>query len=154
MSHVGLCNQDVLCWILFGRQPQNLLRTPTLSAMSTMTRSARKRQHVETTDTVTDSEDPGIQIASSTPSPSSEFWLSDGNVILQAESTQFRVHKSVLSMHSTVFRDMFTVPQPDEQPKVEGCPIVHLSDAARDVDCLLGAFYARPVSVSYSRVNE
>lgn len=112
-----------------------------------MTESARKRPRVDSP------EDSGNQPGCSTPiltSESSQFWLSDGNVIIQAESTQFRVHKSVLSMHSTVFCDMFMIPQPHGQLEVEGCPIVHLSDTAGDVDCLLRAFYGRSVSVSTS----
>ncbi|KAJ7719908.1 hypothetical protein B0H16DRAFT_1261359, partial [Mycena metata] len=39
---------------------------------------------------------------------SAEYWFDDGNIILQVESTQFRVLKSLLAMHSFVFRDMFT----------------------------------------------
>lgn len=40
---------------------------------------------------------------------SATFWLDDGNVVLQTSTTQFRVHKSVLKMHSTFFEDMFTL---------------------------------------------
>ncbi|KAF7297677.1 BTB domain-containing protein [Mycena kentingensis (nom. inval.)] len=58
---------------------------------------------------------------------SPEFWLDDGNIILQVESTQFRVMKSFLAMHSTVFRDMFSVPLPPDEPLVEGCPVVVLT---------------------------
>lgn len=39
----------------------------------------------------------------------STFFLEDGNIILLAGSTLFRIHKSVLSMHSQIFRDMFNV---------------------------------------------
>jgi BTB/POZ domain len=52
-------------------------------------------------------------------------WYEDGNVILQAERRQFRVHKSVLSKHSTVLRDMFRSPQPLPTPEnaLDGCQI-------------------------------
>ncbi|KAF8208572.1 hypothetical protein K438DRAFT_1961174 [Mycena galopus ATCC 62051] len=53
---------------------------------------------------------------------STEYWFDDGNIVLQAESTQFRVAKSVLSRHSSVFRDMFTLPLPADEPTVENCP--------------------------------
>lgn len=41
-----------------------------------------------------------------------DLWFKDGNVILIAEGTAFRVHQSLLSINSEVFRDMFSFPQP------------------------------------------
>src|ERR1700755_1150246 len=38
-----------------------------------------------------------------------DLWFFDGSVILQAESTLFRVHKSQLSRRSIVFSDMFAL---------------------------------------------
>lgn len=73
------------------------------------------------------------------------LWLEDGNIILHAENTQFRVHRSVLSIHSTVFQDMFGIPQPQGEPTIDGCPVVHLSDSAQDVKLLLDALYKRRV---------
>ncbi|KAJ7366518.1 hypothetical protein DFH08DRAFT_834681 [Mycena albidolilacea] len=52
---------------------------------------------------------------------STEYWFDDGNIILQVESTQFRLTKGLLSMHSTVFRDMFMIPLPADEPTVENC---------------------------------
>ncbi|KAJ7163063.1 hypothetical protein C8R46DRAFT_333753 [Mycena filopes] len=64
---------------------------------------------------------------------STEYWFEDGNIILQVESTQFRLFKGVLSKHSSVFRDMFTMPLPADEPTIEGCPIVVLSgDTVQD----------------------
>ncbi|KAJ7476238.1 hypothetical protein FB451DRAFT_1033783 [Mycena latifolia] len=71
----------------------------------------------------------------------SEIWRPDGSVVLQAENTQFRVHWSVLSLHSSVFRDMQGLPQPRDQPSVEGCPVIELSDRVEDVECVLEALY-------------
>ncbi|KAF8217101.1 hypothetical protein K438DRAFT_1953963 [Mycena galopus ATCC 62051] len=71
----------------------------------------------------------------------SETWRRDGNVVLQAVNTQFRVHWSVLTLHSSVFRDMEGLPQPPGQPTVEGCPILKLSDDPDDVEYLLKALY-------------
>jgi len=34
--------------------------------------------------------------------------LDDGNIVIVAEPVAFCVHRSVLSLHSEVFRDMFT----------------------------------------------
>ncbi|KAF7296530.1 BTB domain-containing protein [Mycena chlorophos] len=73
---------------------------------------------------------------------SSEYFFDDGNIILQVESTQFRLHKTVLAMHSTVFRDMFTVPLPADEPLVDNCAVVVLSgDSPEDWNHLLSAMY-------------
>ncbi|KAF7297672.1 BTB domain-containing protein [Mycena kentingensis (nom. inval.)] len=75
---------------------------------------------------------------------SPDFWFDDGSVVLQVESTQFRVAKSMLAMHSTGFRDMFMLPLSEDQPTVEGCPLVVLAgDTAEDWGHLLGAMYAK-----------
>lgn len=72
------------------------------------------------------------------------MWLDDGNIILQAENMQFRVHRTVvLAMHSTVFQGMFGIPQPQGEPTVDGCLVVYLSDSAQDVEHFLNALYKR-----------
>lgn len=74
---------------------------------------------------------------------SDSVWFQDGNIILEAEGTQFRVHRGILAKHSTFFKDMFEVPQPSDEPTVEGCPVVRLTDTAHDVEHLLNALYDR-----------
>ncbi|KAJ7734583.1 hypothetical protein DFH07DRAFT_893898 [Mycena maculata] len=71
----------------------------------------------------------------------SKIWMPYGDIILQAESTQFRVNRDVLAHQSSVFKDMFSVPQPLNDPTVEGCPVVHVSDAAKDWELLLEILY-------------
>ncbi|KAJ7745667.1 hypothetical protein B0H16DRAFT_1557782, partial [Mycena metata] len=72
----------------------------------------------------------------------SEIWHPDGSVVLQAHDTQWRVHWSVLAMHSSFFRGMLGLPQPPEQPSVDGCPIVELlGDSVEDVENVLRALY-------------
>ncbi|KAJ7081776.1 hypothetical protein B0H15DRAFT_445112 [Mycena belliarum] len=71
----------------------------------------------------------------------SAIWHPDGSVVLQAGNTQFRVHWSVLALHSSFFRDMQGLPQPPDQPSVEGCPVVELTDVAEDVTHVLRALY-------------
>ncbi|KAJ7465585.1 hypothetical protein FB451DRAFT_1487113 [Mycena latifolia] len=76
----------------------------------------------------------------------SKIWYSDGSAVLQAEATQFRVHASLLSAASTVFKDMFDVAQSPEnsQSQVDGCPLIQLyDDKAHDVEFLLDALYDR-----------
>ncbi|PPQ96598.1 hypothetical protein CVT26_010753 [Gymnopilus dilepis] len=72
----------------------------------------------------------------------SKYWFDDGNIILQAEKTQFRVHRSLLSNQSVVFRDMFSMPQPVAlDPLVDGCPVVFLSDKVNDLGLVMAVFY-------------
>lgn len=74
----------------------------------------------------------------------SRLWFDDGNVILQAENTQFRVHRSLLSLQSNVFKDMFSMPQPMDTAttlNVDRCPIITLSDKASDLEHVLSIFY-------------
>jgi hypothetical protein len=73
----------------------------------------------------------------------SEIWYEDGNIILQAETTQFRVYRGILGDSSQVFRDMFNLPQPVGELLVEGCPVVHLSDSAEDWGYVLNSLYKR-----------
>ncbi|KDR79561.1 hypothetical protein GALMADRAFT_93483 [Galerina marginata CBS 339.88] len=59
----------------------------------------------------------------------SDYWFDDGNIILQAQNTQFRVHRSILARNSNVFRDMFSLPKgSDEEPLIEGCVVVRVAD--------------------------
>lgn len=76
---------------------------------------------------------------------SEDIWFEDGNVVLQVDRTQFRVHRSILSRHSSVFADMFALPQPnDTSDWVEGCPVVIMSgDEAEDWEMVLSTFIYR-----------
>ncbi|TCD63695.1 hypothetical protein EIP91_005100 [Steccherinum ochraceum] len=77
----------------------------------------------------------------STYKRSEAFWIRDGNVILVAEQVTFRVHQGVLGRKSVIFEDMFGVPQPENAEKLEGCPLVHVSDTAEDIEHLLSVLY-------------
>ncbi|KAH9941961.1 hypothetical protein B0H21DRAFT_696691 [Amylocystis lapponica] len=73
-----------------------------------------------------------------------ELWYQDGNVVLLCGNRSFCVHRGVLSSHSSVFRDMFAVPQPDPtSDHIEGCPAVHLLDNSVHLTYLLHALYGR-----------
>ncbi|KDR86012.1 hypothetical protein GALMADRAFT_132623 [Galerina marginata CBS 339.88] len=80
------------------------------------------------------------------PRRSAAYWFDDGNVILQAENTRFRVHYTILSRHSQVFQDMFSLPQPEEEALFDGCPLVHVSDAPDDWSNIFSILYDHNVS--------
>lgn len=74
-------------------------------------------------------------------SRSDKVWMADGNIILQSgDGTQFRVHKSVLALNSSFFRDMFSVvdgPQADEggaTEHVDGCAVIRMGKDDRKME--------------------
>lgn len=71
----------------------------------------------------------------------SSFWFADGNIVIVAGLTAFKVHRGQLERHSEIFRDLFSIPQPTEQELMDGCPCVQLYDPPQDVLYLLMALY-------------
>ncbi|KAJ6567032.1 hypothetical protein B0H19DRAFT_1232965 [Mycena capillaripes] len=41
-----------------------------------------------------------------------ELWFEDGNIVIQAGKSQYRVYRAFLAARSSVFQDMFAFPQP------------------------------------------
>ena len=70
-----------------------------------------------------------------------DVWFSDGNIILQAGGVAFRVYRGILSLHSEVFADMFSVPQPVSVDTLDGCPVVHLVDHPDELRRLLRVLF-------------
>jgi hypothetical protein len=78
----------------------------------------------------------------------SEIWYEDGSVVLQTQATQFRIHWGVLAQQSSFFRDIQDLPQPSNQPSVDGCPVVELQeDDSADVEYLLKVLYSSSVNI-------
>lgn len=73
----------------------------------------------------------------------SEPWFKDGNIVLEAEGWQFRVHRSILAAHSSILEATFETPQSPKTELVEGCPVVRLSDTAQDLEYVLKALCYR-----------
>jgi len=61
-----------------------------------------------------------------------DLWFDDGSVILRAENLLFKVYGGILSTQSTIFKDLFTLPQPSDggDEIYDGCPVVRLHDQA------------------------
>lgn len=92
------------------------------------------------------------QIVEGVANRHSSLWFIDGSVVLKAENTLFRVHISQLSRRSLFFRDLFSLPQPQQdqnQPAgwigcdgtYDGCPLLVLHDSAEDLANLLLSLY-------------
>ena len=75
-------------------------------------------------------------------SPVSDLWFEDGNLILKAESSLFRIYGGLLGARSSVFKDMLAFPPPAEGNEVfDGCPIVTVYDSAKDMIFFLKAIF-------------
>ncbi|KAI0731793.1 hypothetical protein C8Q72DRAFT_775536, partial [Fomitopsis betulina] len=68
-------------------------------------------------------------------------WFPDGNIDIVAESTSFRVHRGVLSVHSVLFHDILSMPQPREPGEPASFPVIEVSESSSDVRDLLLAIY-------------
>ncbi|KAI1795314.1 hypothetical protein LXA43DRAFT_1090964 [Ganoderma leucocontextum] len=66
-----------------------------------------------------------------------EFWFEDGNIVLVAQRTAFRIYRGLLSSQSTVFSDMFASSSSSADETFDECPVVHLSDSPHDLAHLL-----------------
>ncbi|KAJ7494255.1 hypothetical protein B0H11DRAFT_1858006 [Mycena galericulata] len=70
-----------------------------------------------------------------------DLWFEDGNIVIQAGNSQFRVYRGVLAARSSVFKDMLSVPQSPESELVDGCPLVRLTDSEMEVEVFLKALF-------------
>ncbi|KLO16670.1 hypothetical protein SCHPADRAFT_869451 [Schizopora paradoxa] len=90
------------------------------------------------------------------PKPHRTLWYSDGNIVLSTDRYLFKVHKSFLARHSSVFEDLFDFPVIDgtdddaenagacatTQEMYDGLPLVTLAgDKGEDIAHLLRAVY-------------
>ncbi|PIL33269.1 hypothetical protein GSI_04719 [Ganoderma sinense ZZ0214-1] len=100
--------------------------------MSCASAPARKRARVEDEDRAGDPRLPASGLEKD-----DDVWLSDGSIVVvaAADNVAFRVHKSTLARRSEIFRDLFSLPNADAATAeaIEGCPVVHISDASDDI---------------------
>jgi hypothetical protein len=75
-------------------------------------------------------------------SPVVDLWFKDGNLILKAEKSLFRIYSGLLAARSSVFKDMLAFPPPVEGNEMfEGCPIVTVYDSSKDMNFFLKAIF-------------
>ena len=68
---------------------------------------------------------------------SEEFWIPDGNIVLIAGETAFRVYRGLLTLQSTVFADLFASSSPCAEESYDDCPAIRLTDSPEDLAHLL-----------------
>ncbi|KAH8826436.1 hypothetical protein DL96DRAFT_1282792 [Flagelloscypha sp. PMI_526] len=92
---------------------------------------------------------------SSLPTPVSDLWFSDGNIVIKTGNRLFKVHRGVLAYHSTFFADLQSLPPSEDQELFEGCPVVEMPDDADAIEYFLRAiinpdfFLPPPASSQY-----
>ncbi|KAJ7749696.1 hypothetical protein B0H16DRAFT_869645 [Mycena metata] len=75
------------------------------------------------------------------PQRDADLWFLDGNLIVQSELLSFRIYGGLLANESPIFKDMLSIPQPANEAKIDGCPVVYLHDDPRDLKCFLRALF-------------
>ncbi|KAI1787705.1 hypothetical protein LXA43DRAFT_683603 [Ganoderma leucocontextum] len=99
--------------------------------MSSDAGPSRKRTRLEDSE-----EDGNLSLPTSSIPKDDDVWLSDGSiVVVAADKVAFRVHKSLLSLRSEIFRDLFSLPNVDAATAevMDGCPVVRVSDSPEDI---------------------
>jgi hypothetical protein len=85
--------------------------------------------------------DPQAQINPTTHPPKS-LDVSDANLIIRSSDlVDFRVHKSVLAIVSSVFQDMLSFSQPPDSESVDGLPLVQLTENSELLNSLISLLY-------------
>ncbi|KAL6304719.1 hypothetical protein BKA93DRAFT_749633 [Sparassis latifolia] len=69
------------------------------------------------------------------------LYFDDGNIIISSGSTLFCVHRSLLSKHSPVFKDLFEPKEDKKQAFLRGCLHIHVEDDREEMEALLSIIY-------------
>ena len=91
--------------------------------------------------TIVDASGDELPIDPVTVTSHSTFYFEDGNVEVLCGHTLFRVHTSILSLHSPVLRQMFTQANLAAAESPNGCPRILSSDTPSDFVTLLKVAY-------------
>ena len=69
------------------------------------------------------------------------FYFGSGDTVFVCGDTSFRVQSDLLSSNSQAFSEMLESTRSNGEHLSDGCPCIHLSDAADDFATLLRVFY-------------
>jgi len=75
------------------------------------------------------------------PGRHGRLYLSSGDIVIQVEETIFKIHRHFLVEHSTILRDMFTLPQMKSDEGTDENPLTMPGDTALGWELLLELFY-------------
>ena len=73
------------------------------------------------------------------------LWFEDGNVVIIADTTSFRIHRSVLARHSDVLADRLGSDLGHRDVNTtDGCLVVRVADSSRSFKAFLSLLYPGP----------
>ncbi len=89
------------------------------------------------------------------------LWFEDGDLVLVARNVEFRVFKGPLVAQSPLFKDMLSIPQPqdgnaDAASNTRARPdiaVVHVSDSPEDIKHFLPLFIGLPPRLAHMPFN-
>ncbi|KAG8922721.1 hypothetical protein FRC02_011665 [Tulasnella sp. 418] len=91
------------------------------------------------------------------------FYFDDGNIILRVKKDAtdshvlFRVHQSVLKLHSSTLASILTIPPPAigsaSRELIDGCDVIDMHDPYQDMEKLISLLYGKPAP-AYKRLTQ
>ncbi|KAJ3551781.1 hypothetical protein NP233_g13013 [Leucocoprinus birnbaumii] len=79
-----------------------------------------------------------------------DYYYHDGSCVFLVQNHLFRIHRSQLERYSEIFKDMFKLPQPGENPPKDGTsdenPVV-VHDTVAEFQAMCWAIYAKPIVI-------
>ena len=91
--------------------------------------------------TIADASDDEAPVDLTATAPHETLYFEDGNVEVLCGNTLFRVHTTILSLHSPVLRRTFTQTNLAAAESPNGCPRIPTSDVPNDFATLLKTIY-------------
>ncbi|TCD61853.1 hypothetical protein EIP91_007822 [Steccherinum ochraceum] len=79
-----------------------------------------------------------------------DVWLNNGNVMLVAENTAFKVYRGILCQHSKTFEKLLSSPPAEDVKPIDGCTVYCLDDSAQDLQRVLSALFSKTASSYFS----
>ena len=80
--------------------------------------------------------------------------MPNADIVLQSsDHVNFRVHRVILVTSSSFFRDMFSLPQPENDIAPDGLPVLRLSETAEVLNSLISMLYPVPPDMPRSTDN-